>query len=884
MAKLLSATLGLICVWALQWPANAQTASESRAFKAAVEKFEDGIYAQAEKELGEFVRGFPASTLIPDAILYQARAAIEQQKFTVAVNLLKTNAATTILADRYRYWLADAYLQSSNYPAAAVAFGSLSKAFPGSTLLLEASYGEALARFRLGDWPRVVELLQEPNRTFRKEAFLRPADEFAIRGALLLAEALFEQKDYRAATAGLDRLAEEELNPEFKWRRRYLLCRLQVADQHLPEALASTTNLLALAVASSERNLLAESVALQGGILEQLGQFDAAVLVYEKNLGGTVPAERARQAWLKICELTLAQDKVAAAAEKLEGFLARHPDDPASDVAFLALGELHLKQHFAGVQTNQVDSTTNAAPAATNQLQQALMNFERVVTNFPQSALVGKAQLDKGWALWADGRIAQSQGAFKSAVEQLPHSEEQAVARFKLAEAQFSQKDFTNALVNFRLVLTGYSDLRPVKEALFDQALYQIVRSSLELGDLAGAEDAMKKILEWYPNSFFGDRSMLLVGQHVASSKTPSDARRVFRDLVQRYPDSALAPQIELAIARTFAQEKEWPAVIGAYEHWLEHFPTNDLRAQVEFDRASATSQAGDATNALVLFTNFVARFSTDALAPLAQYWVGSFYYNQKDYVSAEANFQDKIFLQSSNYYYQAVMMAGRAATARQAYADAEKYFAHLIDDVNCPPAIKAEAYFAFGDTLTLLPPEPGKKLPRFDEAIVVLSKIPSLFPTNPLVARALGRIGDCYLQLATLDSKQYDNVTNFYERVVQMNTADVAARSEAEVRLGFALEAMARLNSAENAALLDAAFEHYTNVIYEKNLRDGESPDPSGLKAAGLAAGKLAEERKQWEIAIKLYTRLRTRLPLLRDFLAKRINNAREQWGLEKN
>src|SRR5260221_12705030 len=271
MAKLLSATLAIICLWGLPRPAHAQTASESRAFKAAVDKFEDGIYPQAEKELGEFVRGFPTSTLIPEAILYQARAAIEQQKFSVAVELLKTNAVVTALADRYRYWLADAYLQSSNYPAAAVTFGSMSKEFPSSTLLLEASYSEALARFRLEDWPRVVELLQEPNGTFRKEAFLRPSDEFAIRGALLLAEALFEQKDYRAAAAGLDRLAEEELNPEFRWRRQYLLCRLQVADQRLPVALASTTNLLALAIASSERNLLAESVALQGGILEQLG-------------------------------------------------------------------------------------------------------------------------------------------------------------------------------------------------------------------------------------------------------------------------------------------------------------------------------------------------------------------------------------------------------------------------------------------------------------------------------------------------------------------------------------------------------------------------------------------------------------------------------------
>ena len=71
---------------------------------------------------------------------------------------------------------------------------------------------------------------------FWREVVDRVARE--VPDTLLLAEALFEQKDYRAAAAGLERLAEEELNPEFKWRRQYLLCHLQVAEQRLPAALA----------------------------------------------------------------------------------------------------------------------------------------------------------------------------------------------------------------------------------------------------------------------------------------------------------------------------------------------------------------------------------------------------------------------------------------------------------------------------------------------------------------------------------------------------------------------------------------------------------------------------------------------------------------------
>ncbi len=883
----LLAALALVFLCAPPMSAGAQNVSEARVFAAAKAEFEDGSYALSEKEMGEFVRKFPGSSLVPEAILYQARASLKQQKLKVAVDLLSTNATLAgPLADQYRYWLANAHLDSTNYPAAAEAFASLIRDFPTSPRLLAASYGEALVRFKLRDWPRVVELLQPPNGAFRKEALLRPADEFTMRGGLLLAEALLEQKDYRVAGETLARLKEADLLPDLKWHRQYLLCRVQMAEQRLPEALADTTNLLALATASGNPQLLAESVAMQGEILAQSGQLGAAVQAYEKNLGGDIPSERARQALLRISELTLTQGKVAEAAQKLENFLAKRPDDAASDMVLLTLGELHLKQHFAGLETNRTQAATNLIPTVTNHLQQALLDFERVLTNFPQSTLLGKAHFNKGWVLWADGRIPQSQPEFKLAADLLPHSEEQAVARFKLAEAQFFQKDYTNALPSFRSVLDDFGDVPRVKEALFDQALYQIVRASLELGDLAGANEAMEKILRWYPASFFSDRSMLLVGQYLSLEKRPADARRLFEDLLERFPGSPLAPEIELAVARTFVQENDWLGAIARYETWLGRFGPNELRPRAEYYRAWANSQAGRDTNALTLFTNFVARFPTNEFAPRAQSWVASYYYGQKDWVSAENHFQSKILLQNTNYSYQALMNAGRAAIARQSYGDAAGYFQNLIINNACPPDVKAEAYFALGDTFTLQASDPAKPMQKFEDAIVAFSKIPSLYAANRLVPHAWGRIGDCYFQMAAVDSKQYDNSTNAYQKVLSPPlAADAAARSQAEFKLATILEAMAKLKPPpENAALLDAAFAHFANLLYEKNLADGEIPDPFWLKEAGLAAGRMAEERKQWEMAINIYTRLQAKLPPLAELLQRRISKARDLWRLEKN
>lgn len=876
-----AAAIALVLALGFPRQARAQDSAETRAFKAASSAFDDKIFEKAEREFAQFVQTYPESILLPKAILLQAQAAFQLQKVKSAVDLLTAHSAKAgLLAEEYRYWLAKAHMQSSNYLAAAESFGLLTREFTNSVLLLEASHGEALARFKLKDWPRVITLLQQTNGVFQQAAKVRPNDELVARGHLLLAEALIEQKDYPGAEHTLNRLAERELVPENKWWRQYLLCRTQLANQRPNVALVNTTNLLALAAATGQPRFQAESVVMQGAILEQLNQLPAAVQAYEKNLAESVPTEYRRQALLKMIELTLPQNKIAEAARTLDDFVAKYPKDKALDVMLLTLGELHLKEHLLGLDTKRTN--TAGIPRATNHLQYALAQFDKLILTLTNSPLLGKAHLNKGLGLWADGRIPEGQAAFQLAANLLPHSEDQAVAHFKLADAQFFQKDYSKAVQNYQMVITNYTDVPHVQLTLVDQALYQVLRASLELSDLTEAHEAMQRLLKEHPASLFRDRSMLLVAQGFTLADQPEKARALLMDLLKRIPDSPLRPDGELAIARTFAQQKDWASAIGQYDQWLARFPTNSLRPQGEFNRAWAHYQAGNETNALTLFTNIVAQFPTNELAARAQYWVARYFYDQKDYVNAEINFQDKLLLQNTNFVFQAQMMAGRAAVARRSFKDAEKYFTALVNN-NTNPVELVEAFFALGDTFTLQAADPGKPTSKFTEAIKAFTKIPQLYPASPLVPRAWGRIGDCFLQLG-----DYDKSRDFYKKVLAPESkADVGARSQAAMGLGHILEMLAQRKPASEApapALLKSALEYYYDIVSGKNLGDGEKSDPFWFKEAGFAAARLAEELKQWDVALSIYKRLVETLPVLGPALEKKIEKAREKLRPEKD
>ena len=878
--------------------AAAQDTLEAKAFKDAARAFQDGIFDRAERQLEQFLFTYPASPMLPEAILLRARSAIELGRQPAAISLLNSNLAKAgPLADQYYYRIGEAHYASSNYQAAAESFAALTRNFANSGLLLEAAHFEALARFKLRDFSRVVALLQNPGGPFQNAARNRPTDPITARGGLLLAEALFEQRLLADAEKAVRAVPEKDLLPAFKWDRQYLLCRVLLAEGRLPDALEGATNLISLAIGAAKPELRADSTAFQAGLLRQLGQLDAALQVFTGNLGEAVPADRRRLALLNILELQLAQERFSEATRLLEVFLSRYASDTATDLVLFTLGEVNLRLHLAAVRPEGSEAaTTPTVPAvvgpSTNYLQEAFSQFEKILSTFTNSPVRGKAFLNKGWCLWLDDKPADSASAFKAAVELLPFSEDAAVARFKLADAQLRLGDLTNAVANYRAVARGFPTLPRVQAELVPRAMFQIVSAATTAGDLKAAEEAMRRLLDAQPDSPLAERSLLLLGESLTSAKQPARARQVYNEFAERFPNSPLLADVELARGRTYFDAGDWTAAVKAHESWLEHFPTNELRPHVEYTLAWSHAKAGDETNALNLYTNFLAQFPTNELAPRAKLWVGDYFFRQGDYVSAQSAYQEIVENPDwpvTTLTYQARLAAGRAAFKRQGWKDAESHFTSLVNDLtHCPPSIAAEAMFALGDTVTKQI-EPGGPLERFAEAKRVFMKIPDHFGTNELVRdlvllpAAWGRIGDCSLQLASQDPMQYASATNAYWNVLTNKTADAELRTKALVAIGRVFELQAAGMPANEATnLISAAFEHYYDVVIGAGPLAQTGSDPLSLKEAGLAAARIAEDRRQWKRAISIYERMMPVVAPLKQKLQDKIDKAREQLRLE--
>jgi len=842
-------------------PVFAAASREDRAYAAAVAALSDGIYDRAETEFAQFIQRYPQSSHAAEAVLLQAQAQFKLGKYSEVIAQLSTPPANPDLADRYAYWLGEAQFARGDFPAASETFTSLAKNFPASLFRLTAVVEAAAAYERLGDWPRLITLLTEPNGVFRSAAELDSTNKLVSRGRLLLAQAQLAQENYAAAKATLLLLDPSALSPDLEWQRANLLCRVEVGAGDLEAALATTTNLLQLS-RTQDASRLADSVAWHGTVLERMGRWAEAGLAWSENLTNAAPAEWQRQSVLKMAETAMAQNKFTAAAAALEEFRKRFPDSPTTPLATLTLGELNLRQFVT-------------APAETNQLASALEKFDELLntsTNPAAAELAGKAHLDRGWCYWLAGTNEPALADFRAASGQLPLSEDLAVAKFKTGDAQFALGDFSGARESYQSVLKEFAGWTRVMQALGDRSLYQLARANLELKDSAGAEQAMRRLLEQFPKSELADNGLLLLGEGLADFGSPTNAVSVLRDFEQRFPESPLRPQVELALAQTFERVQDWPSAVASYEQWLRNFPTNALRPQVSYALGCADFQAGNETNALVRFTDFVTEFPTNALAPRAQWWIADYFFRSGAYVGAETNYE--VIFQTpawkgSELYYPAQLMAGRAAAGRLGFSDAARYFTTMTADTNCPPALATQAMFVYGGVLMQwVPPDTNRPFANFELATNVFAQLAQTNPTNDLGALAWSELGDCNLQLGAFDA-----ATNAFTQVVNSPYASAGLRCRAQIGMGRVLEKMAELAPVgERKPLLAAARDSYLdayNTGRGNALRDGESADAFWVKKAGLFA--LQQLSSGDNYATNFFADMESLLPPLKDTLEKK-------------
>lgn len=107
-----------------------------------------------------------------------------------------------------------------------------------------------------------------------------------------------------------------------------------------------------------------------------------------------------------------------------------------------------------------------------------------------------KADFDAALGVFRSGQFAQAQTAFADFVKRYPQSGFNPSALFWLGNAQYATRNYTEAIANFRSMLSLAPD-----HAKAPEAVLSIANCQIELKDMRGARRTLEDLTKAYPNS-----------------------------------------------------------------------------------------------------------------------------------------------------------------------------------------------------------------------------------------------------------------------------------------------------------------------------------------------------------------------------------------------
>lgn len=853
----------------------AQQLSETDLIDAATRSYQAGFYDRAAKEFGNIIQRFPNSTRLPELLLYEAHSLFRLGKYDECVTILAQNLQKAgPLTDKYLYWLGEAHFMRGDFLSAANNYSRLTAEFPGSDLLASACVGEAFAWFRLGNLTNTIDLLTNTNKHFSRLVSVKPNDPSILRGFLLLSESLLEQREYAKSEQILNGLVDKNLPPELRWQQMYLLAKVQMSDLRYDGAIKTVNDLINFSSSAGLMGSLPKALLLQGDILLKADQPEAALRAFEQVFNESTNIDNKREALLKMANIYIKINQYDKAIKQLEKFIADNPNDKFLDVVLVTIGEARLQSYKQQLNDKKLERT--------NELILARQIFSQVTNRFKGSDACAMAWYGLGWCAWEESNYGESLRFFTNALPFLPAGPDHATALLKAGDCCMKLQRFVEARDYFRQVVDKYINSPGISSTLKQQSLSSLIKAAITTDDQKLTLDALAKLTTIAPGEQSNAEVILSVAQYLTLRGDLQNARSWLGELQKLYANSGLLPEAQLLLARIYIRESNFELARQTLDSWLSQWTNNPTIAQVAFERAWLSSILEPATNAYSRFNEFISRYPTNELAPLAMKWLGDYYFKIGDYVSAEKQYQ-LLFQQTNitniNLQFQARIMAGRSAFARRRFEDATNYFTTLINsllaETNAPAEFISEAYFRLADTIIeLYPPDATNPVGRYALAINALSKIPETNMFGPL---AVARIGDCHLQLAAQDPSRYLLASNCYIKVIKMPQSDPRVRSLAEIALARCTElfaALPMLQAIEKTRLLNEALDHYLNVVFEKNIsrNNGEIADEFCVEKAGIEAARLSMELGQTNQAINLYSYLGSKIPALKQVMDDRI------------
>jgi TolA-binding protein len=390
------------------------------------------------------------------------------------------------------------------------------------------------------------------------------------------------------------------------------------------------------------------SVALQLARQEFLaGRYQPAMDAAKKVVESKPAAEVLAQAYYLI---GASQHKLGAVGEAITNYKAAR--DQAPDTELTPLIQRGLTQAYLDLR-NYPEALTTAKALTDNkrvtgkELAEALMflaeaylnngrsadamsTYQRVIKEFPTTALVPNALLGLAWVAETKKDRTLAIATYGELVGKYPDHPLVADAYFHLGFNYAEQKEFADAIKAYKGV--------PSTHRLADQAAYAIAWAYRDQGKHEESNAQFAKIAELFPKSPLASDGLYRIGEYWLERKNYTDAMVYFGRAQDLAPAEKLAPLIGYKLGVCAFYAGQFSVAADAFGKVTANSPTSEYAAESLFWKAQAQEKQGTLTPARETYVQYLTKYPKQKLVLDAAVGAGRAALLQKQYLTARTD------------------------------------------------------------------------------------------------------------------------------------------------------------------------------------------------------------------------------------------------------
>ncbi len=561
------------------------------------------------------------------------------------------------------------------------------------------------------------------------EAFLKanPAAPEASAAWHRLGESAYSAGQYEKALAAFDQVlagtADEATKQQAALSRAEVLCFLKRYD----EAKAALTPLTAEAQPKESRG---RALYYLGKAQRESGAVEDASATFRKLAEGMPDSPLAPYARYQLAYVLLDKNDLEKAALEFSAIANSQADSGLRVECRYRAAEAYDKLGWASA---------------------ALGAYEKLRTEFPDSAYARRADYGYAWALYHEGKYPEAATAASAFVKANPESPYRPGMDYLLANCLQQQKRFDEALALYQTLRKEHADSEFAWRAQYKGAWALYMK-----GDVAAAKKEITAFLQEHKDSdLVGDAGFLL-GTILMAEGNYEDANQEFRLVADKYAGSEFGVESLYRAAECLAQLGLADQAAGVFEEFVKKYPDSPLAGQAILRAGDAQFNASSFEQAVAKYKSILEKPGDPTVEQDTLYRLAITFHNMKNYEESIKTFQALL-----------TKHPGGPHTAEGHFRIAE----HLLRDKGDPVAAIPEYEAA-------MQPDPkgdfagqalrGLALARyehkdFEEAAALFTRVINEFPAVTLNEEAYAWLGQHYF-----DGQKWPEAAQAFEAMLK--------------------------------------------------------------------------------------------------------------------